>query len=77
MTKGFKVAPKRVAGTCRAVLPHEKLVTVTTAAQHMSSPFSENVGKIGGGSPWAYWIGYELSGGNVVVMNKICYIKNL
>ena len=38
MTKGFKVAPKRVAGTCRAVLPHEMSVTVTTV-QHTSDPF--------------------------------------
>ena len=43
-------SPKRVAGTSRAVLPHEKSVTVTTAAQQTSSPFSESVGKSEGGS---------------------------
>ena len=65
------VAPKWAARTSRAVLPHEKPVTVTTAAQHTSSPFSESVWKIGVGLPWVYWVGYRMAGCNVVVISIV------
>ena len=70
MTGVFNIVPKRVARTSGTVLPHEK--TVTTAAQHTNSPFSEDVGKIGGGSPWAYGIDYQRSVRNLVIMSIIC-----
>jgi len=71
----FEVAPKRVAGTSRAVLPHEKSVTVTTAAQHTSSPFSESVGESGAGLPCWYGIDCQCAGRNVVIVCTVSWIK--
>ena len=73
MTKGFKVAPERVAWTSGMLLSHEK--SVKTTAQYTSSRFSESVRKIGVGLPWVYGVGYQRSECNVVNMSIVSWIK--
>ena len=75
MAEVIKVAPKRVAGTSRTGLPHEKSVTVATAAQHMNSPFSGSLGKSGVGLPWGYGFGHQWDKCNVLIFNIVSWIK--